>query len=115
MTTAGDDVPAHLACSVCLAAPRGRVECCRNGHALCAHAGAGSCLAKLRRLARELLAAPICPRCHYPLAEELTRCPLAEQDIALLPAAARHRAEASFAARTKHSELAARAAPAWPN
>ena len=109
MTTAGDDVPDHLACSVCLAAPRGRVESCRNGHALCAQAGDGSCLAKLRRHAREQGAAPRCPSCRCPLPEELTRCIVAEQAIALLPATARYRAEARSAI-SERGELAAHAA-----
>jgi hypothetical protein len=73
---ADDDVPDHLLCCVCFDAPAGRVESCLNGHILCAEAGEGSCLAKLRAHACEQEeqgvragARALCPVCRCLLSE----------------------------------------------
>ena len=76
---AADDVPDLLLCCVCFDAPRGRIESCVNGHILCAEAGDGSCLAKLREQAsghhEEGEAHAMCPvcRCLLPEAGASTR------------------------------------------
>ena len=54
----------------------GRVEQCPNGHILCAEAGDGYCLAKLRAHASKQGTAPEdlkCPKCRCPLPPDLPR------------------------------------------
>jgi hypothetical protein len=82
-------VPDHLLCCVCLDAPVGRIEQCPYGHIICAHVPAAatehSCLFMVCQSARTRDAKPKCPTCRIELADELSRCLVAEQAVGLLP------------------------------
>jgi len=72
-----------------LGRPLGYRQQCRNGHLL--YGEDGGYLASLRTRAREQHREPSrCPQCRVELPEELRRCLVAEQRIALLPATCRH-------------------------
>ena len=85
-----DAVLDHLKCGVCLDAPDGRVEQCGNGHLICAEGNGSSCLARLRAGAAERGEEAKCPTCREELPGVLSRCLVAEQAIAALPAKCRH-------------------------
>jgi len=82
-------VPDHLLCGVCLEAPVGRIEQCPHGHIICAHVPAvgadHSCLFMVYQSARARNVSPKCPTCRIELADELSRCLVAEQAVGLLP------------------------------
>lgn len=84
----GDATPEHLKCAVCMSAPEGRAEQCKNGHLICA--GEGDCLFRLRQSSGARREQTRCPTCREPLPDSLARCLVAEQSIACLPARCRH-------------------------
>lgn len=86
-----DATPEHLKCAVCMSAPEGRAEQCKNGHLICA--GEGDCLFHLRRSSAARREQTRCPTCREPLPDSLARCLVAEQSIACLPARCRHCSE----------------------